>query len=150
MFKNLKGAHVTESNTEIYIFSDLPGAPWLKVHPGGELNKPYYQEMVEKSTQGRKARRQLLQGKVDSKALERNRNIDRKLYPRYIAAGEWGGWLDDETGAEVPYSVAAVTELFEQLPSYLFDGLRAYCNEPENFLEDEMPDEEDVEETVGN
>jgi len=65
--------------------------------------------------------------------LEENREQDRELYPRFVLTGNWGGWLDDETGNEVPYSEEAARELLTQLPIDEFDELRAFCNEPHNF-----------------
>lgn len=147
MFKNLDGAHVNEQSSEVFTFYDLPGEPWIRVKPGGDLNKPYYRALLNK--QSKSSRRQALRGKIDADMLDRNRKLDRVLFAQHIAGGEWGGWID-ENEQEVPYSQQAVKELFEQLPSYLFDSLRAFCNQPENFQSEDEPIEEDIEETAGN
>lgn len=145
-FSNLSGTQVTAESTAVFTFFDLPGEPWLRVRPGGDLNRAYFAEVLAASAKNRK---RLLKGKIDAEMLEQNRALDRKLYPKYVAGGEWGGWQDD-AGAEVPYSPEAFRELMEQLPADLFDELRAFCNEPANFRADEAPDDEDIEATVGN
>jgi hypothetical protein len=146
-FSNLQGANVTPESTAICTFYDLPGEPWVRVRPAGDLNRAYFAEVLASST---KSRKRLMRGKIDAEMLERNRQLDRKLFPKHVAGGEWGGWIDDETGEPVAYSADGFRELCEQLPPDIFDELRAFCNEPANFREDEAPDDEDIEATVGN
>lgn len=104
--------------------------PWIEVRPVGELNRPYINAVLASQS---KARRRISKGKIDVRMLEDNREQDRDLYPRHVFTGRWGGWLDDATGEEVPYSAEAARELLEQLPIDEFDELRAYCNELGNF-----------------
>ncbi len=146
-FSNLSGADVTPESTAIFTFYDLPGEPWVRVRPGGDLNRPYFSAILASQSKNRK---RLLKGKIDMDMLERNRQVDRKLYPLHIDGKEWGGWIDDEDGSEVEYSAAGFKELMEQLPADLFDDLRAFCNEPVNFRSDDEPDLDDIEETAGN
>lgn len=145
-FSNLSGAQVGAESTARFHFYDLPGEPWILVKPGGDLNRPYFAAVLASQSKNRK---RLMKGKIDAEMLERNREVDRKLYPRHIDAGEWGGWEDDE-GNEVPYSPQAFEELMQQLPSDLFDELRAFCNEPVNFRSEDEPDLDDIAETAGN
>lgn len=146
-FSNLSGADVTVESTAIFTFYDLPGEPWVRVKPGGDLNRPYFAAILASQSKNRK---RLMKGKIDAEMLESNRLIDRKLYPKHIDAGEWGGWLDDETGDEVAYSASGFKELMEQLPADLFDDLRAFCNEPVNYRSEDEPDLDDIAETAGN
>lgn len=146
-FSNLVGADVDANSTAIYVFYDLPGEPWVRVKAGGDLNRPYYVALLNSSS---KQRRRMMKGKIDAAMLEENRQIDRKLYPLYLDGAEWGGWIDDDGGEEVPYSSSGFKELIEQLPSDLFDGLRSFCNEPSNYRGEDEPDEDEVEETAGN
>ena len=134
------------NDTARFTFFDLPGEPWLMVRPGGEENKAYFQAVLASQSKNRK---RLMKGKLNAEMLVENRRVDRKLYPKHIDAGEWGGW-QDEQGNEVPYTPAAFAELMQQLPNDLFDELRAFCNEPVNFREDDEPDLDDIEETAGN
>lgn len=155
-FSNLSGANVTVESTAIFTFYDLPGEPWVRVRPGGDLNRPYFAAVLASQSKNRK---RLMRGKIDAEMLERNRQIDRKLYPKHIDAGEWGGWeeeIPNEDPAaevkyqEVEYSQQGFAELCEQLPADLFDELRAFCNEPVNFRSEDEPDLDDIEETAGN
>ena len=134
-----------QSSTAVYTFYDLPGEPWVRVRPGGDINLPYFQAVLASQT---KNRRKIQKGKIDAEMLVKNRDLDRKLYPLHIDAGEWGGWEDDN--GPVDYSPSGFTELMEQLPGHLFDGLRAFCNEPMEFATEEEPDRIDIEETAGN
>ena len=145
-FSNLSGAHITKDTTARFTFDSLPGSPWVQVKMGGELNKPYFSEVWNANAKNRK---KLARGKLDPEMLRRNRELDRKLFPKYIDGGEWGGW-EDTDGLNVPYTPDGFRELIEQLPDDLFDELRAFCGEPENFRSVEVPDEEDFEDTLGN
>lgn len=146
-FANLAGTELTSESTADFTFYDLPGEPWVRVKIGGDLNRGYFGALL--ATQS-KARKRLLKGKIDADMLERNRLLDRKLYPIHLDGGAWGGWIDDETGKEVAYSPEGFKELCEQLPADLFDELRGFCNEPANFREEDEPDVDDIEETSGN
>lgn len=146
-FGNLAGQEVSPDTTAVYTFYELPGEPWLRVRPAGDLNRAYFGAVLAASAKNRK---RLMRGKLDAEMLEQNRILDRKLYPQHVDGGEWGGWVDDTTGAEVPYSKQGFQELCAQLPADLFDELRAFCNEPSNFRSAEAPDAEEIEETAGN
>ena len=104
--------------------------PWIEVRPVGECNAPYMNAVLAHQS---KNRRRMSRGKLDARMLRENRELDIDLFPRHVFTGSWGGWLDDATGEEVPYSADAARELLEQLPPEEFDELRAYCNELGNF-----------------
>lgn len=105
--------------------------PWIEVRPVGEINEPYINAVLRQQA---KLRRRMSSGQAPtSKMLEENRRQDRDLYVRHVFTGAWGGWVDAATGAEVPYSAEAATELLEQLPNDSFDQLRAFCNDHSNF-----------------
>ncbi len=155
-FSNLSGADVTVESTAIYTFYELPGEPWVRVRPGGDLNRPYFSAILASQSKNRK---RLMKGKIDADMLEKNREVDRKLYPRHIDAGEWGGWQEALPNADptalveyedIEYSPQGFKELMEQLPADLFDELRAFCNEPVNFRSEDEPDLDDIAETAGN
>lgn len=147
-FSNLAGAQVTPDSTADFTFYDLPGEPWVRVKPTGDLNRAYFGEVLAANTKSG-ARKRLQRGKIDPEMLEQNRQLDRRLLPKHADGGAMGGWEDDQ-GNPVPYSPDAFRELCEQLPADLFDELRAFCNEPANFRAEEAPSDEDIEETLGN
>src|SRR5262245_45061210 len=146
-FGNLAGQEVSPDTTAVYTFYELPGEPWLRVKPAGDLNRAYFGAVLAASAKNRK---RLMKGKIDAEMLEQNRQLDRKLYPIHVAGGEWGGWVDDKTGQDVPYSAEGFKELCAQLPADLFDELRAFCNEPSNFRSVDQPEGEAIEESAGN
>ena len=148
-FANLQGATITAQSTAVFTFYDLPGEPWLRVKPGGDINRPYFAEVLASSS---KQRRRLMKGKVDAEMLDQNRQLDRKLYPKHIDGGDMGGWDQMLKGKRVPvnYSPAAFTSICEKLPADLFDELRGFCNEPANFRAEEEPGIDDIEETAKN
>jgi hypothetical protein len=130
-FQNLKGAVVSPTAVARFTFHDIEGEPWVEVRSAGEINKPYFNAVLKRTAKNRRMQR----GQIDTDTLERNRNEDRELYPQHILTGKWGGWKD-ENGTDIPFSLEGARELMQQLPSYQFDGLRSYCNEPTNFRED--------------
>ena len=148
-FGNLSGAQVSTQSVARFTFYDLPGEPWVMVRPTGDINKAYFAEVLAYSAKSGN-RKRLMRGKIDAAMLEQNRQLDRQLIPKHADGGSWGGWLDDETGEEVPYSAESFRQLCEQLPADLFDELRGFCNEPANFRAEEAPDQDDIEATVGN
>ena len=138
-FRNFSDSEeITRQSTTRYEFFSLEYeledgstmVPWMEVHPVGEINRPYINAVLAQQARNR---RRLTKGKIDARMLEENREQDRELYPKFVMTGNWGGWLDDETGEEVPYSEEAARELLTQLPIDEFDELRAFCNELHNF-----------------
>ncbi len=155
-FANLQGTSVSKESTARFVFEDLPGEPWLQVRLGGQMNKPYFQAVLAaQSSKGRRKRKKTKAASLSVAELEKNRELDRELYPEHIDGGAWGGWLEDDPDRpgkyrEVPYSPEAFGDLMAQLEDYLFDELRAFCNEPLNFSSEDEPDLDDIEATAGN
>ena len=77
-----------------------------------------------------------------------NRDEDRRLYPKHILRG-WRGVVDSN-GDVVEFNPERAAEFVEALPDWLFDELRAFCGDVQNFLEEDDGDEEDDEELAGN
>jgi hypothetical protein len=69
---------------------------------------------------------------IDAKTLAEHREHDKELYPANVIVG-WTGVLDSGN-KEVKFSTKEATELLEQLPDYLFDEMRGFANDPENFV----------------
>lgn len=77
-------------------------------------------------------------GAVTVQDLQSDRDEDRDLFPRYLFV-HWTDVLDDE-GEPVEFSVDHAVELCEQMPDWLFDRIRAFTNQPANFLDEPVPD----------
>ena len=146
-FSNLSETKVTAQSTAILTFYDMPGEPWLRLRPIGEVNRPYFAAMLAKNS---KNRNRLKAGKMNAETLSFNRKIDRGLIPKHADGAEWGGWLD-ESGAEVEYSAEGFAELCAQLEPDQFDEIRVFCGELSNFRDiEDMPDADDISDTAKN
>lgn len=75
--------------------------------------------------------------------FELTREADRAAYPGNVV-GDWRDVVDSE-GADTPYGDEDCERFLRALPDWLFDRLRLYCLDPENFvapaLDDEAEDE---------
>ncbi len=129
-FKHLAEAQVAPGATSRFHFPDIDGFPWLEVRPAGETNKPYMNAAMR-----RVDRQSILRGKLTAEESARERQESIPLYAEHILTGACGGWIDEETGAEVPspLSMEARIALLKQLPSDLYDGLRRHCNDLSAF-----------------
>lgn len=132
-FSNLKGAEVSAESRVKYVFSDIEGSPWIEIRYAGGTNKGYLNAILKKNAKNKQRSRR---GLADADQISNNRNEDRELYATHILTGNWGGWVNDETSAEVSFSKEAASELMTALPDYMFDDLRVYCNDPSNFRTD--------------
>lgn len=149
-FSNLSGAKVTSQSSARFTFYDLPGEPWVDVHPAGDVNRPYFAAVLAKQS---KHRRRLAAGKMNVDMLDDNRSQDRELYPRHVDAGAIGGWRamnSEGQEEEIGYSPEAFRSICEKLPNDLFDELRAFCNDTANFRSQDDPTDDDVVRTGEN
>ena len=119
--------------------------PWLIVRPIGADNKPYLNALLREFG-GNQRQMQRVAGTLNAENIARNREINRRLFPEFVVT-DWGG-VKDKHGAEVPFSVEACRDLFAQLPGYMIDGVRAFCDDPSNFVAGGLS--VDVEEVAGN
>lgn len=157
-FKGLDRANVSDRTARFY-FDEIPGSPWLEVRPATQSNSAYFNAMLARDTammqpkngtpgQSGRTRGRATVRTVGPSELEQNRRSDRDLYPKHVVVG-MGGWIDDATGAEVPYSQESAAELLQQLTDHLFDQLRNFCACDANFMED-LPTAQEVEAAKGN
>lgn len=70
---------------------------------------------------------------VDKYDIAASRDDDRVLYAQFVLTG-WEG-IEDCDGNVVPFSVEAATEFLEQLPDWIFDRVRLFAIQPENFVD---------------
>lgn len=138
MFEHLKKLDVS-SATAWFDFPEAGPDARLAVKPANEANPHYYNALIRTVGKGRRPAKQ-----VTVEDLDRHRNNDRNLYPRYVIVG-WEG-LTDENGESIPFSRDAATELCVALPDWLFDRLRNFASQPENFLpeDEELPDPQEI------
>ena len=104
----------------------------LVVRPATEVNKEYFNKIMKRSHRHMK---RIKRGGVDPKVIEDNRNSDRELYPLHVITG-WEN-VRDEDGVLVPYSLEEC-QIFcseEEMPAWLFDGIRDFASDLENFID---------------
>ena len=143
-FGHLKSLDVRgDTTTELTLHQiDVGGkSPTLIVAPATDANKPFFNAQLKRSG---KSIQQIRAGRITAGMIEDNREEDRELYPRYVIKG----WKDmvDAKGKAVEFSVDACTDFIDSIPSWLFDDIRNYCGNPQNFVASASIDVE----TAGN
>jgi hypothetical protein len=112
----------------------------LVVRPATEVNKEYFNKILKKSHRHLK---NMKRRGIDPKVFEENRSTDRELYPLHVIVG----WEDvvDENDVPVEFSLEECKNLVAEMPDWMFDDLREFAGDIENFI-----DLMDVEEKVKN
>lgn len=134
-------AVTNERTSELTLHSiTLPNgkSPTLIGRHGGQTNKPYFNALLKG---GAKKVRAVNAGKVNIGMIEENRNEDRGLYPQHVITG----WKDvcDARAEDVSFSKDACTDFLKHLPDHIFDEVRNYFGNPDNFM-GEIPSEEEA------
>ena len=137
-FSHLKQYNADESETKEYPLTELSGDYVLIVKQANESNKPYMSEVLRQSGGGRGQRKKKI--KIDGKYLEKIREMDKEIYPKFVITG-WKGVVDSD-GKEVKYSEKKCAEFLQALPDWIFNPLREFCVAPENFLSAVIDSEE--------
>lgn len=142
-FSHLQKHALTAERTAEFTFYQLAGEPTFIVVSASDTNRDFTNAVLKRS--GKNMRR-VRNGAMTAGMLKEARDQDRELYPRYIIKG----WLNvqDAKGKSVAFTPGVCHEYLKALPDYLFDELRAYCDMPANFLEEE--DMVDVEQVAKN
>ena len=135
MFEHLKQYEVKEKTAE-FTFHNIAGNPTFIVRPANSNNKAYLNSTLRGS---RKSFRNIQSQGISSKLLEENREKDREEYPKSVIIG----WKEvrDSKGNPVEFSKNNCQDYLNCLPDFLFDDLRNFCSNNENFIE-EIPIEE--------
>ena len=127
-FTHLKA--LTADNIVEYEMPELGPDAVLKLCCANEGNKGYMNGLLRLTGQSKGQRRQKV--KVDAESMGKMRAYDKELYPEHVITG-WDGVKDDE-GKLVKFKPSEVSDLLAQLPDYLFDEIRGFANDPENFV----------------
>ena len=129
-----------------YPLYQIGGEPVLLIRPAGEKNKPYHNALLKRNA--KLAARFRAGTKVNREMMKENREHDRALYGKFIIAG-WEGIVDD-SGVEVAFSPEVCSQFLRSLPDWIFDDIRQFAGSAANFLADDEPDTDEIEETAGN
>jgi hypothetical protein len=137
-FSNLEKLKVKSSATALYTFHDIEGEPTLRVKPASEVNSPYMNQVLKK---GKHMLRSLRRGKMSTQTLQENREQDYRLFPRYIVE-DWPVAPVDANGEAVPFSVENCEAFLRAIPTHLFNDLRDFCGDIDNFIDEDELDSE--------
>lgn len=137
-FTQLKALQVTSKNVKDFDFPELGAKAVLKLRSSNEGNSGYMNGLLRLTGQSKGSRRRKATD-INAQAMDDLRDHDKELYPEWVIVG-WEGVLDGK-GKEVEYSVDEVKSLVGQLPNWLFDEIRAFVNDPANFV-DQIDSEE--------
>lgn len=131
----------TKEKTAEYQLWQLEDAPILILAPATEANKPYYNQLLRKSS---KAVRRMQSSGIDAGMLEKQRNDDKELFPLHVVKG-WCG-IKDANKKLVTFDKEAAKDFINALPNWIFDEVRNFAANPSNFIDDMI----NTEEVAGN
>ena len=140
MFENLKKLELNSEMTAELTLYQVEGEPVLILAVANEANKPYFNELLRVSRKNRGRSTNVL----SSATVKENRNNDRELYPRFILRG-WRN-VKDTKGNPVEANLENFTEFCAVVPDWVFDEIRTFAMDIQNFL----PTSVDAEEVSGN
>ena len=137
---------VRTADTVEYEMHELPGAPVLTVRPANQLNEAY-QKAIRAEMFGGKRKRgrrrsavqidRLSDSELDSTAAQFD-DATVKLYPEHVVVN-WAGMADPK-GKDIPFTKENCGEFLSQLRNgteaqkLVFDRLRDFCAEADNFM----------------
>lgn len=113
--------------TRVFQLDMLDGSPELYLLPAGEVNKPYFRALIKRVSKsvGRS-------GLLTATRVHEDRNYDRELFAAYIVQG-WSG-VKDSLGHSVSFNKDHCLEFLKALPDYIFDDLRNFAKDVQNFV----------------
>ena len=129
-FTNVAAYNVTKDNVMEYPLIELAGEPVLILRSATEGNAGYMNGLLRLTGVADGGRRKKIV--IDAAMMEETREHDKTLYPENVIVG-WKGVVDAE-GNEVKFSVKVAKEYMAALPSWIFDRIRTFASEPENFV----------------
>lgn len=142
-FSNLNQFAVTELSTaRVTLFGITLGngiSPTLIGKPCGQINKAYFNALMRTS-----AKRALqATSRQNLAAAEEHRRVDRTLYPKFVITS----WEDvvDANGEAVMFTEENCIEFIRHLPNHVFDEVRAFFLDMNNFTAEAVSVEEAIE-----
>ena len=135
-FSHLKANRVKADATAKYFLYQITVngvSPTLIVKPATELNKPYFNALLKRSS---KTARRAATGKIDPGVIAQNRKEDRQLYPLYVVVG-WKDLIGDD-GKEVAFSKEDCADFLAAIDDWIFDDLRNFCGAASTFADDDI------------
>ena len=104
--------------------------PVLICRPATEVNRAFANEQLRITKKNVPLVRS---GAVSLDTIAENRDAERGLYAKHVIAG-WENVIDGD-GAQVAYDSTVCLEFLNSLPDFIFDEVRNFCTNPQNFVE---------------
>lgn len=139
-FKYLKNLEIAgTARCTLYAIAMPNGeSPVLIGKHAGDSNKPYLNANLKLVSRNSK---RLMQGRINAAVVEEQRQDDRVLFPEHVIIG-WENVFNDNNES-VPFTLENCRDFLNALPDYIFDEVRGFFTNPENFVTD-GPTPEDV------
>lgn len=129
-FGHLKQLEISDDSIAQYIFMGIGGRPSLSVRPAHRVNTLFLNQMLKAD------RRDIREERGDDESvtkahLESVRKKDSEVFANCIVTG----WSDviDEKGKPVKFTPKVCVEFLMAIPVDMFDELRLFCMNIENF-----------------
>ncbi len=129
-----------------YTLYPLRDEPKLFIRPATERNKAYHNALLKRNAKLAARFRQRV--KITREMLKENREHDKVLYAAHVIVG-WEG-IEADDGSHPTFTPDLCRAFLNKLPGWIFDDLRLFAVDPTNFLNDDEPDSDEVEETAKN
>ena len=132
------GLTIDPEASQEYTLVDLITQPTLMFKPATEDNKPYADALLKIATvRGRRKNK-----KRDAvKAMKAQRKVDITLIAKYCLTG-WKG-VKDIKGNAIPFTTVDGFELLSNLEHWIQDKVRAWVQDPSNFIESVGDDDDE-------
>lgn len=128
-FSHLKKYNAASDKVVEYPLYELSGDEVLHLSSASENNKGYFNAVLRKTGKAQRA----IKGGISANLVKQNREEDKELYAKHILKG-WSGILDSE-GNEVAFSHENAEAFLKALPNHIFDGIRAFAADVQNFVD---------------
>ena len=131
-FSHLMQLHVTSATTAELTLTSVQwpdgSSPILVGRYAGESNKPYFNAQTRAITRRAKTSRS-----VSAAFISEVRGRDLDLFPKHVITG-WRNVIET-SGKPCEFSLEACAEFLAQLPSEIFDEIRAFFANRDNFTD---------------
>lgn len=143
-FSHLEKLAVDNESTAPYPFPRIMGVPVLTVRPAHRINRDFLNVMLAASKDVSRQAQKALNG--EDMQLDKVREQDVEIFADCIVV-DWEN-VQDADGNEVPFSKEACVEFLSKIPEDMFDNLRIFCLNIENFRGGRKPVTKQEEEAI--
>lgn len=145
-FGHLKELQVVPDAITKFPFPLIEGCPSLQVRHAGDSNSEFFNAVLKRNKHDE---RMLVEGEtVDADHITRVRLADIELFIDMIVVG-WGSVFDSK-GKAVKFTKDNCRDFLTQLPVDMFNNLRAFCLNVNNFRARNTMSAEELEALQGN